>query len=100
MRLEQGQQTKYNHGNILWRTSYCFRTVLMWDVKESVTLAVSNLRAVFAISDEDPEEFSLALDGLWAVPHQRAMGGERTFCGTDQINDMSILFLYSTITYY
>ena len=42
------------------------------------TLAVSNLRVVLGIGDEDPEEFGLTLDGLRTVPHQGAVGRERT----------------------
>ena len=53
---------------------------------QSITLAVSNLRAVFGIGNKDSEEFSLTLDGFWALPHQRTVGWEGTLCGMGKIN--------------
>ena len=52
----------------------------------SITLAVSNLRAVFGIGNKDSEELSLTLDGFWALPHQRTVGWEGTLCGLGKIN--------------
>lgn len=45
---------------------------------QSITLAVSNLWAVFGKGNKDPEEFSLTLDGFWTLSHQRAVSWERT----------------------
>lgn len=53
--------------------------------KSLFTLAVSNVRVVFSVGDEDPEEFSLTLDSFWAVPHQTPVSRERTLCGSNQV---------------
>lgn len=53
---------------------------------QSNTLAVSNLWAVSGVGDEDPEEFSLTLNGFWALPHKRAVSWEGPLYGTGQIN--------------
>lgn len=55
-------------------------------VIQTITLAVSNLWAVFGVRNEDSEEFCLTLNGLWTLPHQRAVGRKGTLYGTDQIN--------------
>ncbi len=102
--LEQGQQPDSNQFNIIsWvakkdkergSTLYCFKNPMCYineystilQSSDSVTLAVSNLRAVSGVGDEDPEEFSLTLNGFWALPHKRAVSWEGTLYGTSQIN--------------
>lgn len=66
--------------------SFNFKTQTQKKYDKSVTLAVSNLRVVFGVGSEDPEEFGLTLNGFWTVPHQRAVSWERSLYGTSQIN--------------
>lgn len=64
-------------------------------ITQSITLAVSNLRAVSGVGNEDPEEFSLTLNGFWALPHKRTVSWEGTLYGTSQINiKYAFFFIY------